>query len=103
MEIIKEEVALNLKQRVTEDKDYNNLAEGLAKTSLTLVRHSKRWFTIRNKDEDVLEVYINRYTSLAKVDVDNITESLNELLSAKKKFTESHGNIWRNRWSKKKR
>lgn len=103
MEPINEDVSLNLKERVNEDPDYSDLAMSLKDAGLTLVRNSKRWFTVRNKDEDVLEVYINRYTALAGVDVDNITNSLNGLLSAKKKFAEDHGNIWRNRWSKKKR
>ena len=101
--VINDDVSTAIRNRVQPDPDYNEMAERLDEIGLSVVRHSRRWFTIRKEDTDIVEVYINRYTALNGIDTDLITEEVGKLLARKRKFAESHQNSWDARWSKQKR
>ena len=102
-EVINDDVSTAIRNRVQPDPDYDEMAEALDKAGLSVVRHSRRWFTIRKKETDIVEVYVNRYTALNGVDIDLIAEEVGKLLSKKKAFAESHQNSWDARWNKQKR
>ena len=102
-EVINDEVSTAIRNRVQPDPDYDEMAERLGEIGLSVVRHSRRWFTIRKDDTDIVEVYVNRYTALNGVDTDLIAEEVGKLLTRKRKFAESHQNSWGARWNKKKR
>ena len=101
--VINDDVSTAIRNRVQSDNDYNEMAERLGEVGLSVVRHSRRWFTVRKEDTDIVEVYINRYTALNGIDTDLIAEEVGKLLAKKKKFAESHQNSWDARWNKKKR
>ena len=102
-EVINDDVSTAIRNRVHPDPDYNEMAERLGEVGLSVVRHSRRWFTIRKKDTDIVEVYINRYTALHGIDTDLIAREVGGLLARKRKFAESHQNSWDARWSKQRR
>lgn len=102
-EAINDDVSTAIRNRVQPDPDYNEMADQLDEAGLSVVRHSRRWFTIRKDDADIVEVYINRYTALNGVDTDLIAGEIGKLLARKRKFAESHQNSWDARWSKQKR
>lgn len=102
-EAISDDVSTAIRNRVQPDPDYDEMAEQLGKAGLSVVRHSRRWFTIRKEDTDIVEVYINRYTALNGIDTDLVVQEVGKLLARKRKFVESHQNSWDARWSKKKR
>ena len=101
--VINDDVSTAIRNRVQPDPDYDEMAEQLDEVGLSVVRHSRRWFTIRKDDTDIVEVYVNRYTALNGVDTDLIAQEVGKLLACKRKFAESHQNSWDARWSKKKR
>lgn len=102
-EVINDDVSTAIRNRVQPDPDYDEMAERLEEVGLSVVRHSRRWFTIYKEDADIVEVYINRYTALNGVDTDLIAGEVGKLLARKRKFVESHQNSWGARWNKKKR
>lgn len=101
--VIDDDVSTAIRNRVHPDPDYNEMAERLDEAGLSVVRHSRRWFTVRKEDTDIVEVYINRYTALNGIDTDLIAQEVGRLLARKRKFAESHQNSWDARWNKKKR
>lgn len=102
-EVINDDVSTAIRNRVQPDPDYDEMAERLGEIGLSVVRHSRRWFTIRKDGTDIVEVYVNRYTALNGVDTDLIAGEVGKLLAKKKKFAESHQNSWDARWNKQKR
>lgn len=102
-EVINDDVSTAIRNRVQPDADYDKMADRLDEAGLSVVRHSRRWFTIRKDDTDIVEVYVNRYTALNGVDTDLIAQEVGKLLARKRKFAESHQNSWDARWNKKKR
>lgn len=103
VEAINDDVSTAIRNRVQSDPDYNEMAEQLGEAGLSVVRHSRRWFTIRKEDTDIVEVYINRYTALNGIDTDLIAREVGRLLARKRRFAESHQNSWDTRWNKQKR
>lgn len=103
MEAINDDVSTAIRNRVQSDPDYNEMAGRLGEAGLSVVRHSRRWFTIRKEDTDIVEVYINRYTALNGIDTDLIAREVGRLLARKRRFAESHQNSWDTRWNKQKR
>lgn len=101
--VINDDVSTAIRNRVQPDPDYNEMAERLGEAGLSVIRHSRRWFTIRKEETDVVEVYINRYTALNGIDTDLIADEIGKLLARKRKFAELHQNSWGARWNKKKR
>lgn len=102
-EVINDDASTAVRNRVQPDADYDQMADQLSEIGLSVVRHSRRWFTIRKEDTDIVEVYINRYTALNGIDTDLIAQEVGKLLARKRKFVESHQNSWDARWNKKKR
>lgn len=102
-EVINDDVSTAIRNRVQPDPDYDEMAEQLSKVGLSVVRHSRRWFTIRKEDTDIVEVYINRYTALNGIDTDLVAQEVGKLFARKRKFAETHQSSWDARWSKKKR
>lgn len=102
-EVINDDVSTAIRNRVQPDPDYDEMAKQLGGVGLSVVRHSRRWFTIRKDDTDIVEVYINRYTALNGIDTDLITKEVGRLLARKRRFAELHQNSWDARWNKQKR
>lgn len=101
--VINDDVSTAIRNRVQPDPDYDEMAEALDEAGLSVVRHSRRWFTIRKGETDIVEVYVNRYTALNGVDTDLVAEEVGRLLAKKRAFAESHQNSWDARWNKQKR
>lgn len=102
-EVINDDVSTAIRNRVQPDRDYSEMADKLDEAGLSVVRHSRRWFTIRKEDTDIVEVYVNRYTALNGIDTDLIAQEVGKLLARKRRFAESHQNSWDARWNKRKR
>ncbi len=101
--VINDDVSTAIRNRVQPDPDYDEMAERLGEEGLSVVRHSRRWFTVRKEETDIVEVYINRYTALNGIDTDLVAQEVGKLLARKRRFAESHQNSWDARWNKQKR